>query len=236
MRNLLIQEYPLMVLPSLVKEVGSTTKAMLLQQIHFLCGHPAHAVEHEGHYWIAMTYDQWVEEYFTWMTSRGVQNALLQLEKSGHITTTDRVYNEWDSTKFYRVSMPENGVHSDETSTVHPSEPSRVHSSAPPLYNIININREDAALEVLATHYANPWGKTYITNEVAKDRFLDSHAALVERYGIATYEEAVKMCVGNEYADGRDPARLETFCQKAAKEQEQIAPTKPVAVAKILEE
>ena len=100
----LIPETPLMVLPSLMKALnGNYTKAIILQQIHFMCSWPKSGVEHGGHRWVWFTYDEFAEQYMPWLTSRNVRKQISELEMDGLLLSATRLVDSWDSTKFYRV-------------------------------------------------------------------------------------------------------------------------------------
>ena len=100
----LIPETPLMVLPSLMKALnGNYTKAIILQQIHFMCSWPKSGVEHGGHRWVWFTYDEFAEQYTPWLTGRNIQKCILELEKEGLLLSATRLTDSWDNTKHYRV-------------------------------------------------------------------------------------------------------------------------------------
>lgn len=57
--SLLIDEHPLVVLPSLAKEIG-LNEAIMMQQIHFWINKRKHFKD--GKYWVYNTYDGWADQ------------------------------------------------------------------------------------------------------------------------------------------------------------------------------
>ena len=61
--KLLIDEAPLLILPSLAKEVGLNA-AVFLQQLHFRSNISKNI--RDGHKWVYNTYSDWQEEFSFW--------------------------------------------------------------------------------------------------------------------------------------------------------------------------
>lgn len=82
--NLLIDEEPLQVLPSLACEVG-LHEAMVLQQIHYWL-HPKRKSGKvvDGTRWIFNSYAQWHEQ-FPFLTEKVIGNAIRSLERQGYL-------------------------------------------------------------------------------------------------------------------------------------------------------
>ena len=66
MSSLLIDEHPLVVLPSLAKEIG-LNEAIMLQQIHFWISKRKHLKG--GKHWVYNTYDGWADQFPFWSRS-----------------------------------------------------------------------------------------------------------------------------------------------------------------------
>jgi len=100
--NLLINESPLQVLPSLAMQVGLNA-AILLQQLHFRSLISTNV--RDGHKWVYKTYDQWKNEEFPFWSVDTIKRAIRRLEDSGYIISTDS-YNrmKMDKTKWYRIN------------------------------------------------------------------------------------------------------------------------------------
>jgi hypothetical protein len=63
--RVLLDERPLVLLPSLAKAVG-VDGAIVLQQLHYYLGDPNCGREHNGHRWIYNTYEQWRDDFPFW--------------------------------------------------------------------------------------------------------------------------------------------------------------------------
>ncbi|MDS9473204.1 conserved phage C-terminal domain-containing protein [Sporosarcina pasteurii] len=100
--NLLINESPLIVLPSLVKEVG-LNEAILLQQLHYKSLISKNI--RDGYKWVYRTYEEWKNEEFFFWSERTIQRVIHRLEEKGFIVSTD-AYNrmKMDKTKWYRIN------------------------------------------------------------------------------------------------------------------------------------
>lgn len=104
MSKLLIEERPLVLLPSLVTAVG-IERAVILQQIHYLCQSPRGGkLLDDGQKWTWQTYDEMVAEYFPFWSAKTVQRHILKLEKDGYLLSRRPNQTEWDATKFYRIA------------------------------------------------------------------------------------------------------------------------------------
>ncbi|MBB5148626.1 DnaD domain-containing protein [Ureibacillus thermosphaericus] len=98
--NLLINEPPLQVLPSLAVKIG-LNEAIVLQQAHYWLGKTTH--EFEGYKWFYKTYEDWQTEFPFWSLAT-VRRVINSLEKQGYLISTDK-YNalKIDKTKWYRI-------------------------------------------------------------------------------------------------------------------------------------
>ena len=99
MSKLLIDDYPIQVLPKLAKEIG-LNEAIILQQIHYWLNQSSH--NHDGKKWIYNTYDDWNEQFPFWsvMTIRRVINSL---EKQKLILIANYNKAGFDKTRWYSI-------------------------------------------------------------------------------------------------------------------------------------
>lgn len=67
MSRLLVNEYPLLVAPTLAAKIG-LNEAIMLQQIHFWIIHPK-SVKKNGRSWHYETYDKWLLQFPFWSLS-----------------------------------------------------------------------------------------------------------------------------------------------------------------------
>lgn len=100
MNNLLINEPPLQVLPSLVIELGNTDKAIILQQIHYWLQRSNNIVD--GHRWIYNSAHDW-QKQFPWLTEKTIQRYLKSLVDDGWLISGNYNKAKFDRTKWYRV-------------------------------------------------------------------------------------------------------------------------------------
>ncbi|OMC81829.1 hypothetical protein BK128_21400 [Viridibacillus sp. FSL H7-0596] len=99
--NLLINEPPLQVLPSLATAIG-LNEAIVVQQVHYWIGISKN--HREGHKWVYKTFDAWGEEFPFWSTST-IKRTIKNLEMNELLISTNK-FNKLgiDRTKWYRVN------------------------------------------------------------------------------------------------------------------------------------
>ncbi len=113
--NLLINEPPLQVLPSLAKKIG-LNEAIILQQVHFRLLISKH--DYHGHKWIYNSYPEWHNEFPFW-SERTIMRTFKKLEELGYLISTDE-YNKMrqDKTKWYRLDYSKLGYGQNGSSIV----------------------------------------------------------------------------------------------------------------------
>lgn len=99
-KNLLIDEYPLLVLPSLAKAIG-LNEAIALQQLHYWLENPKGGVMMDGERWVYNTYEDWQKDNFPFWSVHTVQRVFMSLEKIGFVISMQKA--EYDRKKYYRV-------------------------------------------------------------------------------------------------------------------------------------
>ncbi len=102
MTDYLLDESPLVVLPSLAKLFQGADTAIVFQQVHYWMQRSEH--EMDGRKWIYNTYDQW-QAQFPWLSTRTIQRIFQDLEARGLLTSTMN-YNSrrGDRTKWYSIN------------------------------------------------------------------------------------------------------------------------------------
>ncbi|WP_273845439.1 hypothetical protein [Rubrobacter calidifluminis] len=100
--QLLIDEVPLQVLPSLAAKIG-LNRAVFLQQLHYWLKRPG-AHERDGRRWIYNTAQEWHEQFPFW-SPEAIRKIVAQLRKAGLIETTSS-YNQHrsDKTLWYTIN------------------------------------------------------------------------------------------------------------------------------------
>jgi hypothetical protein len=62
--NLLLDEHPLVIMPSLATKIG-LNESIVLQQVHYWLQNKEKGNQnfHDGHYWVYNTYEQWQAQF-----------------------------------------------------------------------------------------------------------------------------------------------------------------------------
>lgn len=97
--NLLINEPPLQVLPTLAAEIG-LNNAIVLQQMHYWLRVSNNY--RDGYKWVYRTMDEWLPEFPFWSKST-VERIIRDLEKSKILVSGNYNRLKMDRTKWYRI-------------------------------------------------------------------------------------------------------------------------------------
>lgn len=103
MRQYLINDRPLILLPTLAALVG-VERAVILQQIHFALNQPKSGRVRDGHKWIWNTYEEWKQDHFPFWTPRYIADQFRRLEKDGYLISCQPDKKAWQRHKYYRVN------------------------------------------------------------------------------------------------------------------------------------
>lgn len=98
--NLLIEEPPLQVLPSLAKSIG-LNEAIVLQQIHYWLRKSNNVKD--SHKWIYNSMTNWQKQFSFWSLPT-VKRVFSSLEKQGLLITANYNKAGFDKTKWYRIN------------------------------------------------------------------------------------------------------------------------------------
>lgn len=102
MSNLLLNERPLIVLPSLAAMLNSLDEAVILQQIHYWIEKKQNY--REGRYWVYNSMENWMRQ-FPWIKSRTTLTRYFNnLEKKGLLITGNYNKAGFDKTKWYTIN------------------------------------------------------------------------------------------------------------------------------------
>lgn len=106
MSDLLIDEHPMMVLPSLANKIG-LDNAVVLQQINYWIRLYEQSDNersfHEGRWWVFNTIEQWQEKQFTWWSVETVKRIIATLEKMGLVISDTFNVKACDRKKWYTI-------------------------------------------------------------------------------------------------------------------------------------
>lgn len=100
--KLLIDDYPIQVLPKLATEIG-LNEAIILQQIHYWLNQSSH--NHDGKKWIYNTYDDWNKQFPFWSVMT-IRRAINSLEKQNLILIANYNKAGFDKTRWYSINYP----------------------------------------------------------------------------------------------------------------------------------
>ena len=100
MSKLLIDDYPIQVLPKLAEEIG-LNEAIVLQQMHYWLNTSKH--EHNGKKWIYNSYTSWHEQFKFW-SERTIKRIIYNLEKQELLLTGNYNKYAFDRTKWYTIN------------------------------------------------------------------------------------------------------------------------------------
>lgn len=102
--KLLIDESPLLVLPSLAATIG-LNEAIVLQQVHYWLQVKKSAGKDyiDGHYWVYNSYPQWNEQFPFWHKDT-VKRTFQHLEDNGLLISGNFNTKKFDRTKWYTIN------------------------------------------------------------------------------------------------------------------------------------
>lgn len=100
MSNLLIDDYPILVLPRLAEEIG-LNEAIVLQQMHYWLKKSNH--NYDGRRWIYNSYKEW-EQHFPFWSNATIRRTISSLEKQGLLFIGNYNKAGFDNTKWYSIN------------------------------------------------------------------------------------------------------------------------------------
>ncbi|WP_347980869.1 DnaD domain protein [Limosilactobacillus allomucosae] len=144
--SLLIDEPPMLMLPSLAKALKSADKAIMVQQIHYWLQIKRKANDarafHDGRWWVFNSIQQWHNQ-FIWMSERTIRRNLDELAKMGIIIVSRFNNKAFDRTKWYTLNYdlldqlaqgfqkPQSDAFSDSGQSNRPTWPQQPSNMAP---------------------------------------------------------------------------------------------------------
>jgi hypothetical protein len=100
MSRVLINESPVMIIPSLATKIG-LNKAVVLQQIHFWLGISKHE-DMIGRTWVYNSYEEWQKQLPFWSVST-IKRTIRSLEMLGLVLSDNFNQMKMDKTKWYSI-------------------------------------------------------------------------------------------------------------------------------------
>lgn len=101
--KLLIDDYPIQVLPKLAVEIG-LNEAIILQQIHYWLNQSKHFYDDKK--WIYNTYEDWNEQFPFWSVMT-IRRTITSLEKQNLIISANYNKAGFDKTRWYSIDYEE---------------------------------------------------------------------------------------------------------------------------------
>src|SRR5213595_188465 len=98
--KLLINEGPLMIIPSLAVKIG-LNESIVLQQIHYWVSSSQHIIE--GRKWIYNTYKEW-QKQFPFRSESTIKRTIYSLEEQGFLLSGNWNCTKMDKTKWYTIN------------------------------------------------------------------------------------------------------------------------------------
>jgi hypothetical protein len=102
MGKLIIDEHPLIVIPSLAMKLG-TNEALVLQQIHYWLETSSHLIEDRK--WIYNTYEDW-QKQLPFLSVMTIKRTIWSLEQRGLLISANYNKMKMDKTKWYTIDYP----------------------------------------------------------------------------------------------------------------------------------
>ena len=100
MSNLLIDDYPILVLPRLAEEIG-LNEAIVLQQMHYWLKKSNH--NYDGRRWIYNSFPEW-QKHFPFWSIMTIKRAVYSLEKQNLLYVGNYNKAKFDKTKWYSIN------------------------------------------------------------------------------------------------------------------------------------
>ena len=100
MSNLLFDERPLVIQPTLAKLLGSLDEAVILQQIHYWLEKKTNIKD--GRSWVYNSMTDW-QKQFPWLSLKTVKRRFKSLEDKGLLITANYNQYKFDRTKWYSI-------------------------------------------------------------------------------------------------------------------------------------
>ncbi|PCF64553.1 DnaD domain protein [Staphylococcus intermedius] len=102
MSKLLIDDYPIQVLPKLAETIG-LNEAIILQQIHYWLNNSNH--QYDDKKWIYNSYPEWQKQFPFWSLMT-IKRAIYSLEKQELLIVGNYNKAKFDKTKWYSINYP----------------------------------------------------------------------------------------------------------------------------------
>ena len=103
--GLLFDERPLVLSPTLAKELGNLNEAVFVQQLHYWLERKKQSGKNfvDGRYWVYNSVEDWLKQ-FPWLSSATLRRTIESLEKKGYVIKDNFNQKKMDRTSWYSLN------------------------------------------------------------------------------------------------------------------------------------
>ena len=191
MSKLLLDEYPLIILPNLAVKIG-LNEAIVMQQLHYWLKESKNVKD--GYKWVYNTYEDWQKQFPFWSVST-IKRIVSGLEKEGLILTGNYNKLKIDRTKWYRINyekfdaLMEQSTDQDEPSIVSNWSDGEINLNQPLPEITTEITTDKPTTTTAFQFYEQNFGQinSYLSEEIGCwiDDFNGEHDVIIEALKIA---------------------------------------------------
>lgn len=215
MNNLLFDERPLVILPSLAVALGDLDEAAILQQIHYWTQKNMNVVD--GYSWVYNSMEEW-QKQFPWLSKRSLDRKFKKLKEKNLLVIENHNKKKFDKTNWYRINYEELNKLSSSmaVSSVNPvaeakakTKTSQVKTSATAKteakvqdksnnnpkdkYNFDYAKFIDWFNEITGKNFRNTEGKRKLIRARLSEGFKEEDFYLITRFKVSEWKDNDKM-------------------------------------------
>lgn len=240
--SLLIDEPPMLMLPSLAKALKSADKAIMVQQIHYWLQIKRKANDarafHDGRWWVFNSIQQWHDQ-FIWMSERTIRRNLDELSKMGIIIVSRFNNKAFDRTKWYTLDYdlldqlaqgpkkPQADAFSDSGQSNRPTWPQQPSNMAPTSVQVDLNNRPGWTQQPAKVTKAIPETTSKTTSEIISKTSSSSSAYSVDSEYIHNSTTASSQLADDDAGRTQPGQSLTRSAPTASPAQLQVQPQRP---------
>lgn len=240
--SLLIDEPPMLMLPSLAKALKSADKAIMVQQIHYWLQIKRKANDarafHDGRWWVFNSIQQWHDQ-FIWMSERTIRRNLDELAKMGIIIVSRFNNKAFDRTKWYTLNYdlldqlaqafqkPQSDAFSDSGQSNRPTWPQQPSNMAPTSVQVDLNNRPGWTQQPAKVTKPIPKITSKTTSEIISKTSSSSSAYSVDSEYIHSSTTASSQLADDDAGRTQPGQSLTQSAPTASPAQLQVQPQRP---------
>ena len=208
MNNLLFDERPLVILPSLAVALGDLDEAAILQQIHYWTQKNMNVVD--GYSWVYNSMDEW-QKQFPWLSKRSLDRKFKKLKDKNLLIIGNYNKKKFDKTNWYRINyeelnklsnvMPEvsTNANANTEAKVQAKVESKTKAKAEPnantkdKYNFDYAKFIDWFNEITGKNFRNTEDKRKLIRARLNEGFKEDDFYLITRFKVNEWKDNDKM-------------------------------------------